>query len=95
MRELNITYTTDTSNWEDWQRDYRLGLILIVPLPMVSTLIDSLRTEYDPRSAAICQSHIRVRSPTPVRTRSCSNRVSSQWSQLTHVGHTLSAIDLN
>ena len=63
MRELNVTYAADTSNWEDWQRDYRLGLILIVPPPKVSTLIDSLRVEYDPRSAAICQSHISVSDP--------------------------------
>ena len=56
-------YAIDTSNWEDWQQDYRLGLILIVPPPMVSTLIDSLRTEHDPRSAAICQTHISVSDP--------------------------------
>lgn len=63
MRDLKAMYATDTSNWEDWQRDYRLGLILIAPPPMVSTLIDSLRTEHDPRSAAICQTHISVSDP--------------------------------
>lgn len=48
MRELKVTYATDMSNWEDWQRDYILGLILIVPPPTVSALIDELRAEYDP-----------------------------------------------
>ena len=25
-----VNYVTDTSRWEKWQRDYRLGLILIM-----------------------------------------------------------------
>jgi len=40
-----ITYTTDTSKWEDWQHDYRLGLILIVPPEEVARQIDPLHAK--------------------------------------------------
>ena len=58
-----ITYVTDTSKWEDWQRDYRMGVILILPPPDVSREIDILRTRYDPRSAAWCQAHVSLSDP--------------------------------
>jgi 2'-5' RNA ligase len=58
-----ITYATDTSNWEDWQRDYRLGLILIMPPEEVSRQIDSLRAKHDPRAYANCPTHISVSDP--------------------------------
>jgi 2'-5' RNA ligase len=58
-----ITYVKDTSKWEDWQRDYRLGLILIIPPDEVSRQIDSLRAEYDPRAYAICPTHISLSDP--------------------------------
>ena len=58
-----ITYVNDTSTWEDWQRDYRLGIILILPPPEVSDEIDLLRARYDPRSAAICPAHISLSDP--------------------------------
>lgn len=58
-----ITYANDTSEWEDWQRDYRLGLILIMPPVDVAKQIDALREEHDPRSHAICPTHISVSDP--------------------------------
>jgi 2'-5' RNA ligase len=58
-----IGYAADTSKWEDWQRDYRLGLILIMPPPEVSRQIDPLRAKYDPRAYAICPTHISVSDP--------------------------------
>ena len=45
-----ITYTEDTSRWEDWQRGYRLGVILILPPSDVSREIDLLRARYEPRA---------------------------------------------
>ncbi len=42
------TYVRDTSKWADWQNDYRLGLILIMPPREVSDLIDPLRREVRP-----------------------------------------------
>jgi len=58
-----ITYTTDTSEWEDWQCDYRLGLILIMPPEEVSRQIDPLRAMYDPHAFAICPTHISLSDP--------------------------------
>lgn len=58
-----ITYATDTSKWEDWQRGYRLGVILILPPPDVSREVDSLRERYDPRSAAWCPAHVSLSDP--------------------------------
>ncbi len=58
-----IKYVTDTSKWEDWQRDYRLGVILILPPSDVSREIDLLRARYDPRSAAWCPAHISLSDP--------------------------------
>lgn len=58
-----ITYATDTSTWEDWQRDYRWGIILILPPPEVSKEINPLRARYDPRSAAVCPAHISLSDP--------------------------------
>lgn len=49
-----VSYVMDTSNWEDWQRDYRFGLLLILPPEEVSEKIDRLRAKYDPRLHAIC-----------------------------------------
>jgi len=58
-----ITYVTDTSAWETWQVDYRLGLILIMPPPEVASLIDPLRARYDPEAFRICPTHISVSDP--------------------------------
>lgn len=58
-----FTYVNDTSKWEDWQRDYRLGIILILPPPEVSEEVNRLRSRYDPRSATICPAHISLTDP--------------------------------
>lgn len=58
-----IPYVTDTSSWEEWQRDYRLGLILIIPPTEVSERINPLRAKYDPRTYAICPAHITLSDP--------------------------------
>jgi len=58
-----ITYAADASKWEDWQRDYRLGLILIMPPEEVSRQIDPLRAKYDPHAFAICPTHISLSDP--------------------------------
>ncbi len=53
----------DMSGWESWQRDYRFGVILVMPPPHVAAPIDALRQAYDPRSHAICSAHISVSDP--------------------------------
>lgn len=56
-------YVSDISAWEDWQRDYRYGVILILPPKGLSEPINKLRAKYDPQSAAICPAHISVSDP--------------------------------
>jgi 2'-5' RNA ligase len=58
-----INYAEDTSYWENWQRDYRLGLILIMTPIEVSKQIDPLRSKYDPRAFGYCPTHITVSDP--------------------------------
>lgn len=58
-----VNYVTDTSRWEEWQRDYRFGLILIMPPEEVSQQIDPLREKYDPYAFAICPAHISLSDP--------------------------------
>ena len=58
-----VTYVEDTSNWAEWQRDYRLGLILIMPPQEVAQQIDPLREHHDPYAFAICPTHISISDP--------------------------------
>ena len=58
-----VTYVTDTSKWEDWHNDYRLGLILIMPPPEVAALIDPLKSKYDPKAFYSCPTHISISDP--------------------------------
>ena len=58
-----IDYVTDTSKWEKWQRDYRLGLILIMPPEEVAKPVNALRSKYDPKSYANCPAHITLSDP--------------------------------
>jgi hypothetical protein len=60
MRERDVA---DTSSWKPWQRDYRFGVVLVMPPPHVATPIDVLRQAYDQKSHAICSAHISVSDP--------------------------------
>ena len=58
-----VTYATDISKWLDWQHDYRLGLILIVPPDEVCKRIDPLRSKHAPGSTDACPTHISISDP--------------------------------
>jgi hypothetical protein len=58
-----VEHAADTSKWEKWQRDYRLGLILIIPPEEVARQIDPLRAKHDPRAFANCPTHVSVSDP--------------------------------
>jgi 2'-5' RNA ligase len=49
--------------WEEWQRPYRFGTIVIRPPDEVRETVNSQRAEYDPVSQAYCQAHISVTQP--------------------------------
>ena len=56
-------YATKMSGWKAWQRDYRLGLILILPPEEIAVRIDRLREEHDPISVATSPAHISLSDP--------------------------------
>ena len=58
-----ITYAQNLAEWEDWQRPYRFGVLLIFPPAEIARQIDALRAEYDPLSHSICPAHISVSDP--------------------------------
>jgi len=58
-------YVTDISRWEDWQKEYRYGVILIIPPDPPLTRVEALRRKYDPKGQAICGPHISVTVPFP------------------------------
>lgn len=58
-----IPYVSDTSKWERWQKDYRLGLILIMPPEDAAQQINVLRAKYDPRTYSYCPAHITLSDP--------------------------------
>ncbi|MDY7011157.1 MAG: 2'-5' RNA ligase family protein [Planctomycetota bacterium] len=60
---MKVDYVTDTSGWERWQCDYRLGLILIMPPEDVASQVNPLRAKYDPKTYAFCPAHITVSDP--------------------------------
>lgn len=60
---MSSGYVKDTSKWLDWQRDYRFGVILIIPPHEVSAVIDPVRAQFDPRSAAVFSAHVSVSDP--------------------------------
>lgn len=51
------------AGWEEWQLDYRLGVLLIQPPPEIAQQIDAMRAKYDPKSLSICSAHISVSDP--------------------------------
>jgi 2'-5' RNA ligase len=50
-------------DWPDWQRPYRLGVVLVLPPGPVREEIDGLRARYDPRSHAVAPAHISLTVP--------------------------------
>jgi 2'-5' RNA ligase len=59
------SYPSDLSHWEDWEKKYRFGVLLIFPPDPVLTQVNTLRAKYDPRSQATCDAHISLTLPLP------------------------------
>jgi 2'-5' RNA ligase len=51
------------TDWLDWQKPYRFGILLVLPPDPVRKEINELRTKYDPRSQAIADAHISLTVP--------------------------------
>lgn len=50
-------------HWEDWQKEYVHGAMVIWPPVEVREIVNRQRERYDPKSAAICETHITLTQP--------------------------------
>jgi 2'-5' RNA ligase len=50
-------------HWEEWQKVYQHGILVILPPDEVRGFVNQQREEYDPQSAAICDAHITLSQP--------------------------------
>jgi hypothetical protein len=57
------TYSTMMNTWLDWQKHYRLGVILVLPLEPLRSQINMLRAKYDPQSYKNVEAHISLTVP--------------------------------
>ena len=55
----------EASQWENWRRGYRFGVVLIYPPEPLRSIVNALRQQYDPKSQAICDAHISLTVPLP------------------------------
>lgn len=51
--------------WQEWQEEYRFGVVLLYPPEPVLSLVNGLREEHDPRSHASCDAHVSLTVPLP------------------------------
>ena len=50
-------------NWEDWQKPYQFGTIVIWPPDEIREIVNSQREKNDPVSQSYCEAHITVTQP--------------------------------
>lgn len=58
-------YAPDISLWQEWKKEYRFGVLLILPPEPLLGQVNKLRARYDPESQAICDAHISLTIPLP------------------------------
>lgn len=59
------SYAEAYASWDEWQKAYRFGVLLIFPPEGLRTAVNRLRARFDPRSQAYCDAHISVTVPLP------------------------------
>ncbi len=82
-------YAADTAQWEDWQREYRYGVLLILPPDPPSAQINALRAVHDPRGQAICEAHISLTVPLPRPMED------AHWRELESIASTIEAFTIH
>ena len=51
------------NSWEDWQKPYGFGTLVIWPPDALREIVNSQREQTDPVSASYCEAHISVTQP--------------------------------
>jgi 2'-5' RNA ligase len=83
------SYESEIGHWEDWQQEYRFGVLLIFPPDPLRTQVNDLRAKYDPRSQAICDAHISLTIPMP------RARTEAQWAELERIAAGIAPIPVH
>jgi hypothetical protein len=63
MDKLITDYIQDISGWETWQKEYRYGVLSVLPPDPPLAEVNKLKVKYDPRGYAICGAHISLTVP--------------------------------
>ncbi len=50
-------------NWQDWQKPYQHGMMVIWPPAAVRKTVNQQRESLDPLSASYCEAHISLTQP--------------------------------
>ena len=58
-------YVDDVNHWDEGQRAYRFGVILILPPEPIFSQVNELRARYDPISRNCCDAHVSLTEPLP------------------------------
>jgi 2'-5' RNA ligase len=82
------TYPTAVT-WLDWQKHYRLGVILVLPPEPVRSRIDLLRARYDPQSHKNVEAHISLTVPLQKEPDGC------HWAELDRIASRFQAIPIS
>jgi len=60
---MKFNYCEETIWEENWQRDYKYGVILFIPPEPLFSTVNELRKTHDPKSALSCCPHISLTMP--------------------------------
>jgi hypothetical protein len=73
---MQTDYVDDVHQWDEGQRAYRFGVILILPPEPILSQVNALRARHDPISQTCCDAHISLTVPLP---RAPTN---AQWAEI-------------
>ena len=62
---MQTDYVDDVHHWDEGQRAYRFGVILILPPEPIFSQVNELRARYDPISQTCSDAHISLTMPLP------------------------------
>ncbi len=82
-------YAENIEHWEEWQKEYKFGLILIMPSDPIFSIVNALRTKYDARSQSYCDAHISLSLPIPQAL------TEDDWNELVKIASTIEPFEIH
>ncbi|MFA7309046.1 MAG: 2'-5' RNA ligase family protein [Patescibacteria group bacterium] len=87
--KMITNYVSDIDSWEKWEKEYRYGLILVMPPEPTFSMVNSLRAKYDPKSQASCDAHISLSVPIPRPV------TEEDWEELQNIASKIEPFEIN